>query len=587
MKETLLLFAVLVLNPDLWAQKAFVVGLDNMQIHCLFTTNTVPYFLAEIGANRAIGPASSVQFHRTSLSHKCTNDSDSPTGVAVSHNGTLVLATSRRPLALNGIVAVNRPPLAPCRPIEVGEEPWGIAISPDGSKAYVANSMDGTLSIIDLSRIDDWCNNPQTADLKLDPPISVGLQPRGVTVSPDGSTVFVTNNLSHNMTVIDVRRNGFHVLGTYAVGDYPSGVDVSSDGLLAYTANAGSNTISVVDVASIRANPAADPITGSIQLVTGAGPQGIRVSPQDPRKIYVANAGNNTVAEVDLNNPNPVRYTSPRSGIRITGGIDIAPDGSFLVLPAEGAAPAKVVGVRMAGTFGFLGEANLNVGGTDLKSASAFGRFVSGHGTARMDTLDRLYDTSSAMGFPTCCIDEECLFVSSASTPTFSPEVNDKLVRLIVRPRQGALGHISGRIDPVQGMVFKHWEDVRFFQVRLDYGKNLGPNGEMVNDFIDLDLRQYDGILLKFGRDHSLPLGVTVMVFTDAAGSAPVANSLGKSVAATASEARFDFQDFMQGNNPLDHNDLEHSRIITVLMNASTLITGQLALESVILYDNP
>src|SRR6476646_7225153 len=36
--------------------------------------------------------------------------------------------------------------------IPVGKEPNGVALSPDGTRAYVANTVDGTVSVLNISR---------------------------------------------------------------------------------------------------------------------------------------------------------------------------------------------------------------------------------------------------------------------------------------------------------------------------------------------------------------------------------------------------------------------------------------------------
>jgi serine protease len=65
-------------------------------------------------------------------------------------------------------------------PIPVGAGPFGVAVSPDGSSVWVTNNGDGTVSRIDTA------TNAVT-------PIPVGAGPFGVAVSPDGSSVWVTN----------------------------------------------------------------------------------------------------------------------------------------------------------------------------------------------------------------------------------------------------------------------------------------------------------------------------------------------------------------------------------------------------------
>ena len=56
-------------------------------------------------------------------------------------------------------------------------------MSPDGSKVYVTNNLSNTVSVINTA------TNTVTAT------IPVGANPFGVSVSPDGSKVYVANNV--------------------------------------------------------------------------------------------------------------------------------------------------------------------------------------------------------------------------------------------------------------------------------------------------------------------------------------------------------------------------------------------------------
>ena len=68
--------------------------------------------------------------------------------------------------------------------IPVGLSPFGVAVSPDGSKVYVANTGANTLSVID------------TATNTVSATVPVGFGPRGVAVKPDRSKVYVAVQLS-------------------------------------------------------------------------------------------------------------------------------------------------------------------------------------------------------------------------------------------------------------------------------------------------------------------------------------------------------------------------------------------------------
>ena len=87
---------------------------------------------------------------------------------------------------VSGTVSVIDPRrLRVTRTIEVGTEPFGCALSPDGRKLYVTNQSQNTISVINtrLDRVVDTIRN-------------VGLKPHGIAVSPDGDKLYVTQLLS-------------------------------------------------------------------------------------------------------------------------------------------------------------------------------------------------------------------------------------------------------------------------------------------------------------------------------------------------------------------------------------------------------
>src|SRR5215470_13460234 len=77
--------------------------------------------------------------------------------------------------------------------IPIGPSPLGVAVSPDGSKVYVANGPD--ISVLD------------TATNTVSATIPIGPSPLGVAVSPDGSKVYTTNELDSTVSVIDTATN--------------------------------------------------------------------------------------------------------------------------------------------------------------------------------------------------------------------------------------------------------------------------------------------------------------------------------------------------------------------------------------------
>jgi YVTN family beta-propeller protein len=75
--------------------------------------------------------------------------------------------------------------------ITVGTAPWGVAFSPDGSRAYVGNSGSGSISVIDVM---------SRAEIARP---SGGARPAGVAVTPDGSSVLIADYGIWSMLFMD------------------------------------------------------------------------------------------------------------------------------------------------------------------------------------------------------------------------------------------------------------------------------------------------------------------------------------------------------------------------------------------------
>lgn len=95
--------------------------------------------------------------------------------------------------------------------------PEGITVTPDGARAYVAHAGADLVSVIDLPEFLKVVTGHAGAtgpveDLRLTrryvrTRMTVGHNPRGIAVSPDGRTVAVANRLSDSISLIDATTN--------------------------------------------------------------------------------------------------------------------------------------------------------------------------------------------------------------------------------------------------------------------------------------------------------------------------------------------------------------------------------------------
>jgi len=102
--------------------------------------------------------------------------------------------------------------------VPVGTEPWCVAITPDNAKVYVTNQVSGTVSVI---------NQATRAVLKT---VKVGTEPFGCALTPDGSRLYVTNISSDNVSVIDTATDTL-LTTIQNVGPRPRGIAITGDGL--------------------------------------------------------------------------------------------------------------------------------------------------------------------------------------------------------------------------------------------------------------------------------------------------------------------------------------------------------------------
>jgi len=194
---------------------------------------------------------------------------DDPDGVAVSPDGGSVYVAG---FLSNDVTEIDAGTNSVRRTLAVGSGPVGLAVSPDGRRLYVANRGDDTLAVLDTD------SGAAVAT------IAVGRGPNSVAVTPDGTRVYVTNSFSRDpgtVTVIDAQTS--QVRTDIAVQRSPARVAVTPDGRTAYVTNFRSWNVSAIDTAS-------DTVVATIRL--SGRPSGVAVNPNGAYVYVTTLAGN-------------------------------------------------------------------------------------------------------------------------------------------------------------------------------------------------------------------------------------------------------------------------------------------------------
>ncbi|RVW06157.1 YncE family protein [Rhodococcus spongiicola] len=155
---------------------------------------------------------------------------ETPLGVAVTPDGTLAYVVDADGDSVSVIDTATQEVVDT---VPVGNYPYQLAIAPDGTRAYVTNTFDDSVSVID------------TATRVVIDTVPVGNSPNGVAVTPDGTLAYVTND-DHTVSVIDTTTNT--VTTTVPVGRYPFGVAITPDGTHTYVTNLNDSTVSVIAI---------------------------------------------------------------------------------------------------------------------------------------------------------------------------------------------------------------------------------------------------------------------------------------------------------------------------------------------------
>jgi YVTN family beta-propeller protein len=280
--------------------------------------------------------------------------------------------------------------------IPVGTAPYGVAVSPDGDRVYIAcGENDGGIYIIDT------VTNTVAGTIE-------GMHATTLAVNPDGSIIYAVSADDGTLTAIDAHSHG--VIGAAQAGPSPFGIAVKPDGTRIYITSMEDGTMRVIDAATLA-------VIDTVQIAyTGNPLWDVEVSP-DGAFVYVVSSASCLLAVIDTStdafvnshyymperhlgrcylavSPDGNRiYLSMNNSTYSAGSVSIidalslgvvnrmsavspsdlsfTPDGTFLYVPDSGANGVMVIDSGSDSAAAFLGD--------DFNRPTTCGHFITKH----------------------------------------------------------------------------------------------------------------------------------------------------------------------------------------------------------------
>src|SRR5262245_18661191 len=226
--------------------------------------------------------------------------------MVLSPNGKLLAVVTGSNFAPRALHIIDTASRTLKQTISIANSFVGVAFSPAADRIYVGGGASNDLKIFSAT-------GPDTFAAAGTIPISGGSAPSGLSLSPDGSRLYVALNMTHEVAVIDTATRT--IVRRIPVGIYPYTTVMALGGGKVYVSNWGGKVPGPADFTDGMFPVIVDrrtgiPTTGTVSVIdtatnaviktidTGLHPTGMALSPSGDR-LYVTNANSDTVSVVD------------------------------------------------------------------------------------------------------------------------------------------------------------------------------------------------------------------------------------------------------------------------------------------------
>jgi YVTN family beta-propeller protein len=229
---------------------------------------------------------------------------DRPLGMVLSPNHKTLAVVTGSNFSARALHLIDTDSRTLTQTVSISNSFVGVGFSPSGDTIYVGGGASNDVKVFTAGAGGAFAAAGTI-------PIARA-EPSGLSVSPNGSRLYVALNMTNEVAVIDTATRS--VLQRIPVGTYPYTTVVSADGSKVYATNWGGKIPGPGDVTDGMFPVVVDPrtgipMTGTVSVIDAASnavvktlnvglhPTGMAMSPSGDR-IYVTNANSDTVSEI-------------------------------------------------------------------------------------------------------------------------------------------------------------------------------------------------------------------------------------------------------------------------------------------------
>jgi len=240
---------------------------------------------------------------------KTINCGTNPNQVAISPNGEKAIVFSSSSTDLYFISLIGTPEWF--KTITLDSFPRAMAISNDSNTAVVTNGSNA--SIINLNGVVSLVGN-----------VACGTTPFRLNITPDSTKAIIANQGSNNVSIISLSGTPYKI-SDINCGTLPVSVAITSDSQKAVVANASTNNVTII---SLNGSPS---FISNINC--GTTPTKVLIGKNNSSSALILNAGSSNVTIMDLNNSYSTTSLSCNSGSYSgSSSISVSSDGSKAIV---------------------------------------------------------------------------------------------------------------------------------------------------------------------------------------------------------------------------------------------------------------